>query len=405
MMQVIYETNTLKSRRRNVLEKLPSLAKNVFNKRAEEYDRSSKFPLDNFDDLFDIGALALPVDPVLGGLGWAPDYGHVDSLWKMTRAIANVDLSFSRCWEGHNNALMLIDKLATLTQKKRWFSEVIEKGVRWAAWSGEPQKLTPGQKYSIGTKIEKVSGGYVIRGNKVFATSATGANWAILLVSLAGPGGARDAGDGENSLLMLACDLSDSSISFDSSWWDPIGMRSTSSYKVNFDNTFIPEENCIGHIGEYLTLGMQSCFTPHYAISFLGALEAAYEYALKTVHSQNRESDPYVQHHIAEIKLNIETLDLWSDCVAKKLNQFDQVGVGIAANKFRYLSQQLAEEGVRKCIQICGARSLNKPAHLERILRDLTIYVQHDNADHILSTIGKNELGLKADKSFFKLKA
>jgi len=140
MMQVIYETNTLKSRRRNVLEKLPSLAKNVFNKRAEEYDRSSKFPLDNFDDLFDIGALALPVDPVLGGLGWAPDYGHVDSLWKMTRAIANVDLSFSRCWEGHNNALMLIDKLATLTQKKRWFSEVIEKGVRWAAWSGEPQK-------------------------------------------------------------------------------------------------------------------------------------------------------------------------------------------------------------------------------------------------------------------------
>jgi len=404
MTNTIPKISELQSSGQEVLDKLNTLARAVFLQRAEAYDNNATFPSENFDDLFNIGALAAPVDTKWGGLGWAPAYANVFLLWQMTRAIAKADLSFARCWEGHNNALILIDRLANSAQKKRWLGEVVEKGARWAAWSGEPQSRLPQQKYSIGTEIEKVTDGYVINGNKVFATSAPGANWAILLVSLAGPGGARDVIDGENNLLMLACDLSDASINFEGSWWDPIGMRSTVSYKVNFNNTFIHQDNCIGEIGEYLTLGMQSCFTPHYAVSFLGALEAAYDYALETVRSQGRQNDPYVQHHIAKIKLNIDTLDLWLAHVAYKLDHHDHAGARDAASKFRLLAEQLAEDGVKRCIKICGARSLNKPSHLERIYRDLTLYVQHDNADHILATIGRGELGLAVDKSFFKLK-
>ena len=75
---------------------------------------------------------------------------------------------------------------------------------------------------------------------------------------------------------MLACDLSDPTVSFDGSWWDPIGMRSTVSYLVKFQNTFIPAENLIGRPGQYFEDGWQTCFIPHYAVSFLGAAEAAY---------------------------------------------------------------------------------------------------------------------------------
>lgn len=388
-----------------LISSIEFLAEEFFVKRAHEYDLKASFAEDNFVDLFNAGVMAAVVDPEFGGLGFSPDYGNVKSLWKLTRAIAKSDLSFSRCWEGHNNALMLIDKLATKEQKQRWFNEVIDKGHRWAAWSGEPQSIVPNQEYKIGTHIVAKDNGYLINGNKVFATSAIGANWAILLVSLSGPGGAREIVDGENNLLMLACDLSDPSISFDGDWWDPIGMRSTVSYKVNFDNTFIPKQNCIGHIGDFLTKNMQSRFTPHYAVSFLGALDAAYEYAYEMVLSQNRQKDPYVQHHVAEIKLAIDTLELWSSQVASLLDKNDSQLAPGAASQFRYLSEKLSEDGVQRCIKICGARCLNKPSRLERIYRDLTIYVQHDNADHILATLGKNELGIKADSAFHKLKA
>ncbi|WDE08025.1 acyl-CoA dehydrogenase family protein [Thalassomonas viridans] len=384
---------------------LESLSQEVFSQRAHDYDLEARFPAENFTDLFHINALAAPVDPHFGGLGFAPEYGNIGALWRMTRAIAKADLSFARCWEGHNNALMLIDKLANGEQKQRWFSEITAKGHRWAAWSGEPQTKLPHQQYSIGTRVEQRDSGYVLNGNKVFATSCAGANRAILLVSLAGPGGAREVRDGENNLLMLACDLSDPSISFDGQWWDPIGMRSTVSYKVNFDNTFIPAKDCIGEVGDFLTRDMQSRFTPHYGVSFLGALDAAYEYTLKIINSQHRQQDPYVQQHIARVRLNIDTLHLWMQQVAASLDkqQFDVAREQGA--QFRYLAEQLAQEGVALCIKICGARCLNKPSALERIYRDLTIYVQHDNADHILATIGRRALGLQVDNAFFKLKA
>ena len=401
---MLSESFRLQYDKQAVLDKLLILAERKFKQRANKYDVDAIFPAENFDDLFKIGAMALPVSREWGGLECSSAYGDADSLWQMTRAIAQADLSFARCWEGHNNALMLIDRFADTAQKKRWLTQVVDKGERWAAWSGEPQKKLPGQQFNIGTKIDRVEGGYLLNGNKVFATSAPGVNWAVLLVSLAGPGGARDASDGENSLLMVGCDMSDPSISFDGGWWDPLGMRSTTSYKVIFNNTFIPDEHCLGEGGEYIASGMQNCFTPHYAVSFLGALEAAYSYALDMVQSKNCESDPYVQHHIAEIKINIETLVLWKNNVENKLIKIDQVDAGIAGNKFRYLSEKLAEDGVKRCIKICGARGLNKPSHLERIYRDLSIYVQHDNADHILATIGREALGIEADTSFFKIK-
>ena len=211
--------------RNHSVERVEALAQSSFLERSQRYDRDAVFPTENFDDLFAEGLMAAPVDKNWGGLGFAPAYGDVYSLWRMTIAIARADLSFARCWEGDNNALMLLDALADDAQKKRWFGELIQKGSRWAAWSGEPQSQIPGQKNAVGTVVQAINGGYLINGNKLFATSAPGADWAVLLVSLQGPGGARDAADGENSLLLLACDLSDDSVSFDDGWWDPIGMK------------------------------------------------------------------------------------------------------------------------------------------------------------------------------------
>ena len=54
------------------------------------------------------------------------------------------------------------------------------------------------------------------------------------------------------------------------------------------------------------------------------------------------------------------------------------------------------------CIHACGARCLNRPSPIERIYRDLSFYVRHDNDDHILANIGKSVLGLPYDLSFYK---
>ena len=386
-----------------LINRVSVLACEKFAPRAAEYDRTATFPAEDFVDLFHAGLHAPVIPKEHGGLGLGPYSGDVFTLWMMTKEIARADLSLARCWEGHVNSLVLLDGMANEEQRTRWFKGVVERGEKWVAWSGEPQARKPGEVVRFGTTVEKVAGGYVVDGNKAFATSAGGAEWAILLVNTAGPGGVRHAEAASlDTQLMMACDLSDPTVEIDTSWWDPIGMRATVSHLVNFRHTFIPDANLIGYPGQYLKEGWQTCFIPHYAATFLGAAEAAYDYAFNYVTTQNKVDDPYVQHHIGQMSVNIETAHLWLRHVARLWETGRYLEAQIAGSRARHVVEHLAEDSIKQCIRACGARCLIRPSSLERVYRDLSFYVRHDNDDHILAMIGKSVLGLTHDPSFYK---
>ncbi len=389
---------------RELIDRVSTLAREKFAPRASEYDRTARFPAEDFEDLFRAGLHAPAVPKEHGGLGLGPYRDDVFTLWMMTREIAKVDLSLARCWEGHVNSLVLLDGMTSEEQKTRWFRGVVELGEKWVAWSGEPQARKPGELVRFGTSLERVDGGYVINGNKVFATSAGGAQWAILLVNSAGPGGVRHAAESaaSDTQLMMACNLSDPTVEIDTAWWDPMGMRATASHLVRFHNTFIPDCDLIGYPGQYLREGWQTCFIPHYAATFLGAAEAAYDYGFEYVTTQNKVADPYVQHHIGQMSVNVETGHLWLRHVARLWETRRYAEAQIAGSRARHVVEHLAEDTVKHCIRACGARSLIRPSVLERIYRDLSFYVRHDNDDHILAMIGKSVLGLGHDPSFYK---
>jgi alkylation response protein AidB-like acyl-CoA dehydrogenase len=379
---------------------LPALAE-TFAERADGYDRTASFPSQDFDDLFHAGLLAPTVPHEYGGLGLGPLHGATHALWLMTKQLAAADLSLARCWEGHTNSLVLIDALGTDAQKARWFAGIVDRGEKWVAWSGEPRAPKPGEKQRFGTTVQRKGNGWVVNGTKVFATSATGADWAILLVDPAGPGGARNA-ESESGVLMLACELDDPSITVDGSWWDPIGMRATVSHLIRFDHTYIPDSHRIGEPGDYLRQEWQTVFIPHYAASFLGAAEAVYGYTLEYVARQRKNLDPYVQQRVGAMAVAVETGQLWLRHVADLWDSGDRREARIAGSRARHLVEHLALEAVDHCVRACGARSLVKPSPVERIQRDLTFYVRHDNDDHILATIGRAALGEPYDPSFYK---
>jgi alkylation response protein AidB-like acyl-CoA dehydrogenase len=385
-----------------LINRVRDLARDKFAPRASQYDRTATFPAEDFDDLFQEGLHAPAVPLEYGGLGLGPYKEDVFTLWMMTKELAKADLSLARCWEGHVNSLVLIDGMAGEEQKARWFGDVLRRGHKWVAWSGEPQARAPGETMRFGTHVKKVQDGYLIDGTKVFSTSASGAQWAILLVNTAGPGGIRHATASPETQILLACDLSDPSVQIDGSWWDPIGMRATVSYLVRFEQTFISETEMIGYPGQYLQEGWQTCFIPHYAATFLGAAEAAFDFALDYLTTQKKSDDPYILHHIAQMSINVETAHLWLRQVAKLWETGRCKEAKIAGSRARHVIEHLAEETVRHCIRACGARCLNRPSALERIYRDLSFYVRHDNDDHILATIGKEIFGQPHDPSFYK---
>lgn len=385
---------------KTIIERISHLARQKFALRAAHYDHTASFPEEDFTDLFQAGLNAPAIPTKYGGLGLGYS-NDILSLWLMTKELAKVNLSLARCWEGHTNCQILLAAMANETQKQRWFKGIVQRGEKWAGWSGEPQSKIPSQKFRFGTTVQVVEGGYIIDGTKIFATSATAADWAILLVNPAGAGGARHGNGSAKSVLMLACDLSDPSISFDDSWWQPIGMKGTISYLVRFNKTFIPQENLIGYPGQYILEEWQTRFTPQYGAAFLGAAEGAYDYALTYVKKQEKGSDPYVQHRIAQSTMNLETMNLWLRHTATLWETGKELEAKQAGGRTRYLTEQLGMETLNHCIKACGARALIQPSPLERIYRDLSFYILHDNCDRVLSSIGQEILGQSFDRSFF----
>lgn len=373
-----------------------------FAARAEEFDRTGAFPGADFDDLFAAGLNAPTVPVEHGGLGLGPVRRRTHPLWMMTTALAKADLSLARCWEGHANSLMLVDALGSDAQRARWFEGVVARGEKWVGWSGEPQTPKPGEARRFGTTVTRTDDGWVVDGSKAFATSATGADWAILMVNPAGPGGAKHLHGAEDSLLLLACQLAHPSITVDTSWWHPVGMKATASHLVKFDRTPIPDAWRIGEPGAYMREVWHHALIPHYAASFLGAAEAAYGYALDYVKRQEKGGDPFVQQRIGRMTVDIRTAHLWLADVAALWDAERSALAGAAGSQARHLVEHLALSVVDNCIRSCGARSLIRPSPVERVLRDLTFYVRHDNDDHILATIGRAALGLAHDPFFYK---
>jgi alkylation response protein AidB-like acyl-CoA dehydrogenase len=385
-----------------LIERVAALAREKFAGRADRYDREAIFPADDFEDLFAAGLHAPCVPESFGGQGLGP--GHdVYALWLMTKEIAKADMSMARCWEGHVNSQVLIDAFGTEEQKRRWFEGIADGREIWVAWSGEPQSRIPGQKARFGTNVTRVEGGYLVDGTKVFATSAGHAHQAILLVDIAGPGGARHAAGASGGVLLLVCDLAENTVTFDDSWWDPIGMRATVSYLARFDRCFIPDRDVLGQPGQYLAEGWQTRFAPHYGATFLGGAEAAFEYAHAYATKDEREPDPYVEQRLGQMSLNIECAHLYLEHVSRLWDAGRSREAMRAGIRARFLVEKWAAETVDYVIKACGARSLIRPSPIERIYRDLSIYARHDNADHLLATIGREALGKIHDVSFFHL--
>jgi alkylation response protein AidB-like acyl-CoA dehydrogenase len=389
----------LSREQRMLVERVAHLANSQFVGRAAQYDRTTTFPAEDFDDLFRASLQAPFIPQSFGGLGLDPN-ADLLALWMMTKELAKADLSLARCWEGHVNSQMLLSVLGNAQQRSRWFEGIVQRGEKWAAWSGEPQSRVPGQEATVGTTVRVVRGGYIVHGTKMFATSGVGAHWAILLVNLHGPGGARHTSTPADGLLLLVCDLREPSIRFDKDSWDPIGMRATVSHMVHFDHTFLPAEHLLGQPGQYLREHWQARFSPHYGASFLGAAEAAFAYARAYVQAQKKEQDPYVQHRIATMALNVESGHLWLRHVASLWREGRHAEARAAGNRARFLLECYSTDTVEQAIRACGARCLLRPSALEQIYRDLSFYVRHDNADHVLATVGREVLDEPHDASF-----
>ena len=211
--------------------------------RAGHYDRNAEFPMQNYRDMHAAGLLGICIPRADGGEG-APLKAYALAAAEIGRYCGSTALTWnmhvSSClWSGAlSDDLEMDDKLRRQHHNNRavHYNRILDEGAIYAQPFSEGGAAAAGA-VAFGTTASRTDGGWLVNGQKIFASLAGSANYYGALCTELKHGSDRPSR--RNTLyLAIPADVEGVSVEGD---WDPLGMRGTVSRTLLLENGFVPE--------------------------------------------------------------------------------------------------------------------------------------------------------------------
>ena len=265
---------------------------------AAHYDEIGEFPHAHFDLLRKRGALTLTVPKALGGKGLSL-YELLLFQERLARGSGSTALSLG--WHLMAFAYLSFDLKWKTEVFERLASDVVHKGhlINILVTERQAGNLLRGARAS--TVARKTEAGYVIRGTKAFCSAAPALKQMIVYAWL----------EDEGRMAEFLVPTSERVRIIEN--WNTLGMRSTASHDIAFDDVIVPHEALLSYIDK----GKSSSFTTgsrvfglQIAAVYLGIATAARDFALEFAEGYRSASlggaildAPQVQHKLGELEL------------------------------------------------------------------------------------------------------
>ena len=337
---------------------LQSLSK-ALAKHAVARDGDGAFPKEAFADLADHGFLAHP--PV--------GSSEMRSLLMLLAAVGRGDLSVGRIFEGHVNALYLIQKYGSRAQA-RHYTQLAGQANIFGVWNtdaaGDPLRLDAGR----------------FVGKKSFASGVDGLSHAIVTVS----------DDSGRQMYIVPTD----DLNVDRSWWRPLGMRASGSHVADFTGLRVDPEWKLGILDAYVEPPWFAAGAIRFLAVQVGGMHALLDTATDHLNNTARAGNPHQSHRLARMGVAVETGYLWLDRVAQA---WQGAAVGptdplsgrflmAAANGARLAVEQAALVVLDEAERAIGAAGMIAPHPFERLMRDMRTYLRQPNPDGSAAAFG-----------------
>ena len=220
----------------HLIERVNALVKERIAPRAAQYDAEFAMPVEDIQDLQREGWLLANLDKKRGGLGFGLYGDDPLSFFLIDEHLAYGNPSTAHCFQVHNNALMMIDAMASDEQIQKWIEPTVKRGAVLPGAGAEPYGVEP-------TTAKKVAGGYLVNGTKHYATNASMAEWLWI---------GRVASDAHAKPIMFMLHKDTPGLEIDTEVWRPTGMHACVSPWLYLKDCFVPEENLLGRPGQFL---------------------------------------------------------------------------------------------------------------------------------------------------------
>lgn len=350
---------------------------------AAAIDRNGAFPVQEFERIAQSGLLAAPLQPHLGGVGLGVDAASFYELLLLLKQIGRGNLAVGRIYEGHVNALQLIQTFGTPEQIAAYASDARDRHKIFGVWNAEAED---------GVKLHPLANDrYRLMGSKTFCSGSGFVDRPFASGTLP-----------DGSWQMCIVPMEAAATVCDPSWWQPSGMRATASFKVDFTGVELDATCLIGKPGDYFRQPWLTAGVMRFAAVQLGGAEALFDQTRAYLQKLNRTIDPYQQERLGHMAIAIESGHLWLRGAADRIQAYASLFGGdpaepqpqaaqlvAYANMVRTAIEQICMEVMQLCERSVGTRGLLPPHPMERIIRDLTLYLRQPVFDAALANVGE----------------
>ena len=333
--------------------------------RAEEIDRSTRFPRELWPRLGELGLLGLTVEEAYGGSGLGY-LEHVVVMEEVSRASASVGLSYG----AHSNLCVNQIRLnGTEAQRRKYLPQLVSGEHVGALAMSEPGAGS--DVVGMRTRADRRGDRFVLNGSKMWITNGPEAEVLVVYAK-------TDPEAGPRGITAFIVEKNMKGFST-AQKLDKLGMRGSDTSELVFEDCGVPEENVLGRVGEGVRVLMSGLDYERLVLSGgpLGIMQACLDTVLPYVHERRQFGRPIGEFQLMQGKI----ADMYTTMNACKAYCY---AAGKAADRGRITRQDAAgcllyaaEKATwmaLEAIQALGGNGYINDYPTGRLLRDAKLY-------------------------------
>jgi alkylation response protein AidB-like acyl-CoA dehydrogenase len=298
-----------------------------------------------------------------------PARGSTLVRWQSLAAVAAHDLSLAKLYEGHTDALAILDELG--------HAALPAPDASWGVWAAE----APQGRMRIVGGVSGSGGRVTLSGDKCWCSGAASATHALLTAW-------RD--DDPTHPQLVAVDLRQPGIRVSASAWHALGMAGSASLDVNFSRV---EGRCVGRAGAYLArpgfwqggAGIAACWYGG-ALALAGAL---HRQAQRDAAGATHPSTGFRYAALGRVDLAMSsTAALLREC-AGWIDAHPHADAAGVAGRARLAAEACATSVLDTVGRALGAAPFCRDARFARAATDLPVFIRQSHAERDLAALGE----------------
>jgi len=373
----------LSSEQKLIKQTAADFASDELLKGAVERDMNKIWPTEQISKMAELGFMGMMVSEKWGGSG-LDTISYCIAMEEISKVDASAGVIMSV-----NNSLVcyLLQKYGSDDIKDKYLTK-LAKGEKLGAFSlSEPQSGSDASNMNTFAKLD--GNHYILNGTKNWVTNGINCDYVLVFALTQ-----KDVGHKG-----ISCFLVEKSFDgFDTGKpEEKLGIRSSDTCELYFDNVQIPKENLIGSEGDGFKIALSTLDGGRIGIASqaLGisqaSLEASISYAKERVQfNKPIASNQGIQFKLADMAMEIEA----SRLLIYKAAQAKDAGENYShiASMAKVFSSEVAMRASTQCVQIHGGYGYIKETGVERLMRDAKITQIYEGTSEIQRVVIAREL-------------